>query len=75
MIHHIQQKQFIRNYIKITLDEEIGTGTYILVIDKDAQGKTLDRWLETEEGNRIINQVTLSLVIEQFNKDTEIKPK
>jgi len=74
MIHDIQQKQIIRNFVKITLDEQLGSGTYILVLDKDNQGKTLDRWLETEDGCGIANDTLLKATIEQFNLDTE-KPK
>jgi hypothetical protein len=74
MIHNIEQKQIIRNYIKITLDEPLGSGTYILVLDKDSQGKTIDRWLETEDGCVIANDTLFKVTIEQFNLDTE-KPK
>ena len=73
MIHHIKQKHIIRNYVKITLDERFGGGTYVLVLDKDEQGHTIDRWIETEEGSCIGNDTLLKELIEQFNNDTEPK--
>ena len=71
MIHHIEQKHIIRNYVKITLDGD--TESYYLVLDKDQQGQTIDRWLETEDHLRFQSKTMLESIIEQFNKDTEKK--
>jgi hypothetical protein len=71
MIHHIQQKPLIRNYIKITLDNDFGGGTYVLVLEKDQQGHTTDRWVESEEGSCLGNNDLLKSLIEQYNRDTE----
>jgi hypothetical protein len=71
MIHHINQKQIIQNRIKITLDT--GGGTYILVLEKNTQGNTIDKWVETEEGSCINNTTLLKELIEQFNLDTQPK--
>jgi hypothetical protein len=71
MIHNIEQKHIIRNYVKITLDGD--TESYYLVLDKDRQGKTIDRWVETEDHLRFNSKTMLESIIEQFNKDTEPK--
>jgi hypothetical protein len=73
MIHHIEQKHIIRNYIKITLDGN--TEPHYLVLDKDQQGQTIDKWLETEEHLRFNSKTLLESTIEQFNLDTERKPQ
>jgi hypothetical protein len=73
MIHHINQKQIVQNRVKITLDT--GGGTYILVLEKNAQGNTIDKWVESEDGSCINNNTLLKELIEQFNLDTEPKTK
>jgi hypothetical protein len=71
MISNIQQKGIIRNYINIVLEGDFEKGaTYILVIDKNQQGQTIDRWVQDEEGSHIVNPILLEQVIEQFNRDT-----
>lgn len=71
MIHNIEQKHIIRNYVKITLDGD--TESYYLVLDKNQQGQTIDRWIETEDHFRFQSKTLLESIIEQYNKDIEKK--
>jgi uncharacterized protein YpmB len=71
MIHNIEQKHIIRLYIKISLDGD--TESYYLVLDKNQQGQTINRWVETEDHLVFQSKTMLESLIEQFNKDTEKK--
>ena len=72
MIESVEQKPIIEIRIRLTLDNDMGT--YYLILHKNNQGQTLDRWLEGLDRCRIVNDSLFQYAIDQYNRDTEIQP-